>query len=155
MHHHGYAWLGSGLDQVRDGVRRADHPEFPSSPYPPLELAHWLLKPDGFVRGTWAEPKEAAAWFADQVRAHAPAFTQEHDRDVPEKRIIAAVDAAAGGEDVAGGWWLTGRRFLGVYLIACTPHRFRPDCPCPSPPSAWSAFLVEDHLRVLGGRAVQ
>ncbi|WP_189550565.1 DUF397 domain-containing protein [Streptomyces lavendofoliae] len=22
-------------------------------------------------------------------------------------------------------------------------------------PSAWSAFLVEDHLRVLGGRAVQ
>lgn len=89
-----------------------------------------------FVRGTWAEPKEAAAWFAEQARLHAGAFEQAHDRDALEDRVTAAVDAAAGGQDVAGGWWLTGRRFLGVYLIACSPHRFRPGYPCPASPAA-------------------
>ncbi|MEU7281756.1 hypothetical protein AB0A69_23715 [Streptomyces sp. NPDC045431] len=120
MHHHGYLWLGSGLHQVPDGVRRAGHPEFPSSPYPPLELAHWLLKPPSFVRGTWAEPKEAAAWFAEQVRPHVDAFGCDHD-------------ALAGGQDIVGGWWLSGQRYLGVYLIACSPHRFRPEYGCPAP----------------------
>ncbi|MFI6105861.1 hypothetical protein [Streptomyces sp. NPDC051310] len=135
MHHHGYMWLGSGLHLVRDGVRRAGHPDFPSSPYPPLELAHWLLKPPSLVRGTWTDPKEAATWWAEQARPHVEAFAYDHDRDVLEDRVRGAADSALGGEDVAGGWWLSGQRYLGVYLIACSPHRFRPDYRCPAPPA--------------------
>ncbi|GAB2595299.1 hypothetical protein GCM10027168_30000 [Streptomyces capparidis] len=51
--------------------------------------------------------------------------------EVPEARVRGAVLAVAGGEDVAGGWWLGGQRFLSVCLIACSPHRFRPEYPCP------------------------
>lgn len=134
MHHHGYLWLGTGLDRVHDGVRRADHPDFTVSPLPPLELAQWLLKGARFVRGTWHEPREAAAWFGEQVRPHAAAFEHGHDRGVLEERVHSAAEAVAGGGDVAGGWWLVGRRYLGVYLISCTPHRFRPAYPCPAPP---------------------
>ncbi|WP_254711711.1 hypothetical protein [Streptomyces sp. TRM64462] len=97
-----------------------------------MELAHWLLKPASFVRGTWEDPKEAAGWFAEQVRPHKEAFTFRHDREVLEERLAAVADVAAGGEDVAGGWWLGGQRFLGVYLVGCRPHRFRPRYPCPS-----------------------
>ncbi|GAA4909161.1 hypothetical protein ACFPM3_12065 [Streptomyces coeruleoprunus] len=131
MHHHGYLWLGTGLHQVKDGIRRAGHPDFATSPVPPLELAHWLLKPPAFVRGTWHDPKEAAAWFGEQVRPHTEAFVCRHDHEALGDRIAQAADSAAGGEDVSGGWWLTRQRYLGVYLIACTPHRFRPDYPCP------------------------
>ncbi|MCH0542893.1 hypothetical protein I3F58_25710 [Streptomyces sp. MUM 203J] len=132
MHHHGYAWLGSGLHQVRDGVRRAGHPEFATSPVPPLELAHWLLRPAPFVRGTWDDPEQAAEWFGRQVRPHRDVLADAHDREVLEARLAAVSDSAAGGEDVAGGWWLSGQRYLGVYLVGCRPHRFRPEYPCPT-----------------------
>ncbi|MFI2226351.1 hypothetical protein [Streptomyces fradiae] len=133
MHHHGYSWLGTGLHHIHDGARRAGHPDFIASPVPPLELAQWLLKAAAFVRGTWREPQQAAAWFGAQVRPYAEVFDRDHDREALEERITAAAEAVAGGADVAGGWWLVGRRYLGVYLIACRPHRFRPEYPCPAP----------------------
>jgi hypothetical protein len=132
-HHHGYLWLGSGLALLKDGPRRPEHPEFATSKVVPLELAHWLLKPPAFIRGTWNDPQEAAAWLGAQAQEHAEAFSSEHERDV---EVIAskagrAAEAAARGEDVVGGWYLTGRRFLSVCLIACSPHRFRPEYGCP------------------------
>jgi hypothetical protein len=131
-HHHGYLWLGSGLELLRDGPRRPEDPEFSTSRVPPLELAHWLLKPRGFIQGTWTDAREAAAWFGAQAREHAAAFSSEHDRDVEviATRVQSAAEAVARGEDVVGGWYLTGQRFLSVCLIAC-PHRFRPEYPCP------------------------
>ncbi|MES4905698.1 MULTISPECIES: hypothetical protein [unclassified Streptomyces] len=133
MHHHGYIWLGSGHDLLKDGPRRPLHPEFTSSRVVPLELAHWLLKPPSFIQGTWTEPKEAAEWFGQQARAHAASFVSVHDRDEMRlaARVARAVESAASGEDVAGGWYLVGQRFLSVCLIACSPHRARPEIRCP------------------------
>jgi hypothetical protein len=133
MHHHGYPWLGSAHDLLKDGPRRPLHPEFRSSKVVPLELAHWLLKPTSFIQGTWTDPQAAAQWFGGQVRASAISFASVHDRDDDRlaDAVGRAVDRVAGGEDVVGGWYLTGQRFLSVCLIACSPHRTRPDIPCP------------------------
>ncbi|MBL1098272.1 hypothetical protein [Streptomyces coffeae] len=132
-HHHGYTWLGSGHDLLKDGPRRPIHPEFASSKVVPLELAHWLLKPPSFVQGTWTDPTQAADWFGNRAREHADSFASDHDR-APETlsaKVQGAAEAVAGGEDVAGGWYLTGQRFLSVCLIACGPHRLRPGIGCP------------------------
>ncbi|MGW0731353.1 hypothetical protein [Streptomyces sp. NPDC002851] len=132
-HHHGYTWLGTGFGTMRDGPRRVGHPEFSSSGVPPLELAHWLLKPAHFVMGTWTDPREAAAWFGRKAREHVDAFIDSHDRSSLDAKIIVVAEAVAYGEDVAGGWWMSGQRFLAVHLIACSPHRFRPEYVCPVP----------------------
>ncbi|WP_421107627.1 hypothetical protein [Streptomyces sp. NEAU-S77] len=131
MHHHGYTWLGSAHDLHKDGPRRPLHPEFRSSKVVPLELAHWLLKPPSFIQGTWKDPQQAADWFGGQARASAASFASEHERDRLADAASRAVKRAAQGEDVVGGWYLTGQRFLSVCLIACSPHRLRPDIPCP------------------------
>lgn len=118
---------------LKDGPRRPLHSEFGSSKVVPLECAHWLLKPASFVQGTWSDPDRAAEWFGRQMRSHAASFASEHDRD--SARLVAAagraVERAMGGQDVVGGWYLTGQRFLSVCLIACSPHRLRPEIPCP------------------------
>ncbi|MGV9850890.1 hypothetical protein ACWDWU_19300 [Streptomyces sp. NPDC003442] len=133
MHHHGYTWLGSAHELLKDGPRRPLHPEFASNKVVPLECAHWLLKPASFVQGTWSDPDQAAEWFGRQTRSHAASFASEHDRDSARLVVAAgrAVERVAGGEDVVGGWYLTGRRFLSVCLVACSPHRMRPEIPCP------------------------
>lgn len=133
MHHHGYTWLGSAHELLKDGPRRPPHPEFRSSKVVPLELAHWLLKPTSFIHGTWADPQEAADWWGGQVRASAAMFTSERDRDADRlaDAVSRAADRIASGEDVVGGWYLTGQRFLSVCLITCSPHRIRPEIACP------------------------
>ncbi|MEN8653777.1 hypothetical protein ABCR94_25035 [Streptomyces sp. 21So2-11] len=130
-HHHGYSWLGSGFELHRDGVRRDVHPDFRSSPVPPLEVAQWLLKPASFVQGSWSDGEEAARWFGGQVRPHAGAFVSAFDRDVLDARIAAVGACVADGGDVVGGWWLTGQRMLSVSLVGCSPHRVRSTYPCP------------------------
>lgn len=130
-HHHGYVWLGDGLTMGKDGPRRPAHPEFRSATVMPLELAHWLLKPASFVKGTFQDPDGATDWFGAQAWEHAGAFTSDHDREVLDDRIKAAAADIEGGQDVVGGWWLKGQRFLAVHLIACSPHRFRPEYACP------------------------
>ncbi|MGW6456396.1 hypothetical protein ACWF94_10785 [Streptomyces sp. NPDC055078] len=131
-HHHGYTWLGSGFDLHRDGPRRDVHPAFASTPVPPLEVAQWLLKPASFVQGTWTDPEEAERWFGGQVRPHADAFASPNDREALDGRIALVGARLAGGEDVVGGWWLTGQRFLSVSLVGCSPHRLRPSYRCPA-----------------------
>ncbi|MER6994538.1 hypothetical protein [Streptomyces sp. NPDC000410] len=132
-HHHGYTWLGSGFELHRDGPRRDVHPEFRVSGVPPLEVAQWLLKPASFVQGTWVDPGEAARWYGSQARVHMEAFSSSYEREVLDSRISAVAVRLTGGEDVVGGWWLTGQRFLSVCLVACSPHRIRPGYPCPVP----------------------
>ncbi|WNE98991.1 hypothetical protein PS467_28510 [Streptomyces luomodiensis] len=135
MHHHGYTWLGSAHELLKDGPRRPSHPEFRSSRVVPLECAHWLLKPASFVQGTWTDPRQAAEWFGRQVRSHAASFASQHDRETAPRLADAVggrAERMARGEDVVGGWYLTGQRFLSVCLIACDPHRLRPEIPCPA-----------------------
>jgi hypothetical protein len=132
-HHHGYTWLGSGFELHRDGPRRDTHPTFSGNPLPPLEVAHWLLKPAAQVRGTWSEPGAALEWYAQQVLPHLEAFVSEWERTAAPVRIGASAERLLAGDDVVGGWWLAGQRFLSVNLVACSPHRARPEFRCPAP----------------------
>ncbi|MEV6399744.1 hypothetical protein AB0M39_34005 [Streptomyces sp. NPDC051907] len=130
-HHHGYTWLGSGFELHRDGPRREVHPAFGSSPLPPLEVAQWLLKAGALVQGTWEAPEPAAQWYASQVRPHAADFADAHERAVLAARLSGVGARIAEGQDVVGGWWLAGRRFLSVCLVACSPHPVRTAYTCP------------------------
>ncbi|MFD8863897.1 hypothetical protein ACFV1F_05825 [Streptomyces sp. NPDC059590] len=132
-HHHGYMWLGSGFELMKDGPRRPSHPEFMSNKVVPLERAHWLLKPAALIQGTWSSPQDAADWFADVVRGHTPSFTSEYERAASTlaDRFARVAEDVANGEDAVGGWYLTGARFLSISLIACGSHRFRPEFGCP------------------------
>lgn len=132
-HHHGYTWLGSARDLLKDGPRRPIHPEFKTTRTVPLERAHWLLKPPSFIQGTWTDPTQAAEWFAIRTREHAASFASDHDR-TPEAlsaKLDNTTKALAAGEDIVGGWYLIGQRFLSICLIACSPHRLRPEIVCP------------------------
>ncbi|WP_275557453.1 hypothetical protein [Streptomyces sp. 5-6(2022)] len=137
MHHHGYTWLGSAHELLKDGPRRPLHPEFRSSKVVPLECAHWLLKPASFILGTWTDPGQAAQWFGRQARDFASSFASERERDGARLADAAgrAVERVMSGEDVVGGWYLTGQRFLSVSVIACSPHRLRPEITCPQRPA--------------------
>jgi hypothetical protein len=135
-HHHAYTWLGSAFELQRDGPRRPAHPDFRTSRVPPLETAHWLLKPASFIEVTLKDPGEAAGWFGGRLREHASAFASPEDRDADamERRAATAAEAVKGGQDHVGGWYLTGQRFFSVCLIGCSPHRFRPEYACPETP---------------------
>ncbi|WFB09596.1 hypothetical protein LRS74_23030 [Streptomyces sp. LX-29] len=132
-HHHGYVWSGHGSQMKTDGPRRANSPDFRTATITPLELADWLRKPPQFVRGTFRDPQEAANWVAEQTQEHSPSFESDHARETLHAHIESAGAAVRGGEDFCGGWWLKGGRFLSVCLIACSPHRMRPDYGCPKP----------------------
>lgn len=71
------------------------------------------------------------AWFGARAGEHLGAFASVAERAALDGRIAAAAGPVAGGEDVAEGWWLTGQRFLAVHLVACSPHRLRPERACP------------------------
>lgn len=130
LHHHAYVWLGSGEVLVKpgDAQRRPGHPEFRTAQVMPLECADWLLKAAGRIEGTFVEPKEGAEWYAGQLAEHASLFG---GTSVPEPLHEETVRALAAGEDRVGGWWVSGGRFLSVNLIACSPHRVRPEYACP------------------------
>lgn len=134
-HHHGYLWLGDGKSLLSDGPRRANHPEFATAAVMPLENADWLLKPPGFIRATFTDAHAAADWYGAQIRGHVELFASARDResDVMVRRLAAVVEDVKQGQDAVGGWWLTGQRFLSVALVACSPHKFRPERRCPKP----------------------
>lgn len=130
-HHHAYVWLGPGEVLVKpgDAHRRPGYPEFSTAQVMPLESADWLLKNSARIEATFTEPKEAADWYAEQLARHAHIFAGTYapaaDRDESVRRLAA-------GEDVVGGWWVTGGRFLSVNLVACSPHRVRGEYGCPA-----------------------
>lgn len=152
MHHHGYAWLGEKKDFDKEGVRRppGEPPtvgspqevidryrqavsEFPTSGMPPIQTAHWLMKPPSTVRGTWEEPKEAGEWLGLQLAEFAPRFATEAERDVTRlvALVRAAVERLTWGGDVSLGHYLSGTVFHSVAVVTCSPNRAEPGLPCP------------------------
>ena len=125
-HHHGYLWLGSAFEFLKDGPRRPEHPEFPTTKVTPLETAHWLLKPARFIDATFDNPHAAAEWFSAKMREHTTC-----DAATITRTAEGVADTVRRGQDAVGGWYLTGRRFLSLCLVGCSPHRLRPHYACP------------------------
>ncbi|MEU9419550.1 hypothetical protein [Streptomyces sp. NPDC048272] len=152
MHHHGYAWLGEKEAFDKEGVRRPPGKpptvgspqevidryrravaEFPTSGMPPIQTAHWLMKPASVVRGTWEEPKEAGEWLGLQLAAFAPRFASAQDADATRLLVMvkSAVESLTWGGDVSLGHYIKGTVFHSVALVTCSPNRAEPTLPCP------------------------
>ncbi|MFJ4771378.1 hypothetical protein ACIP88_20090 [Streptomyces uncialis] len=149
MHHHGYLWTGPKSRFDDEALRRPPYPEppphgsrpelvqryrevsaeFATSDLPPIETAHWLLKPAALIRGTWDEPGEAAEWIARQLTAHALRFDSRAERDparIAARAASAAARLAAGG-DISLGHYLQRPVFLSLAVLSCG----RGPAPCP------------------------
>ncbi|WP_066944878.1 hypothetical protein [Streptomyces lushanensis] len=153
MHHHGYAWVGEKKTFDMESVRRPPgqgpaatseqevHDRyreavavFPTTDLPPIQTAHWLMKPPSLIRGTWEEPKEAGEWLGLQLTEFAPRFASEQDREVTRLVFLvrSAVERLAWGGDVSRGHYLKGTVFYSVALVTCSPNRADPELPCPA-----------------------
>ncbi|MGW0997667.1 hypothetical protein [Streptomyces sp. NPDC002520] len=153
MHHHGYLWVGPKESFDDEALRRPPHPEpppaggrpeliqryrevataFPTADLPPLETAYWLAKPRSLVRGTWSEPKEAAAWIGERVTEYVPRFVSERDRecvDLP-RLVNSAVERLLSGADISLGFYLERPSYLSLALVTCSPNRSKPELACP------------------------
>ncbi|MFJ7592640.1 hypothetical protein ACIQZO_35755 [Streptomyces sp. NPDC097617] len=152
MHHHGYAWVGEKAAFDKEGLRRppgeqptATSPEdvrqrhrqaaaeFPYSDLPPLQTAHWLMKPASLVRGTWEEPKEAGEWVGLQLAQFAPRFGSIQDAEATRLVLLvkSAVERLTWGGDVSLGHYLSGKVFHSVAVVTCSPNRAERHLPCP------------------------
>lgn len=117
------------LDRYREAVA-----VFPATDVPPIQTAHWLMKPPSMIRGTWEEPKEAGEWLGLQLAEFAPRFASEQDREVTRLVLLVkgAVERLTWGGDVSLGHYLKGAVFHSVALVTCSPNRSDPDLPCPA-----------------------
>jgi hypothetical protein len=152
-HIHGYAWLGEKATFDKESLRRppaspptAGSPsdvieryrsavaEYPTADVPPLQTAHWLMKPASMIRGTWQEPEEAGEWLGLQLAEFAPRFAAEGEREATRLVLLvkAAVESLAHGGDVSLGHYLKGTVFHSVALVTCSPNRTSPGLPCPT-----------------------
>ncbi|ATL30020.1 hypothetical protein [Streptomyces formicae] len=159
MHIHAYLWTGPRAHFDEDALRRPPYPdpppppageddkdglrlaaryrqvvaEFPVTGLPPIETAHWLMKPSKLIRGTWKEPKLAAEWLALQLAEYAPRFASEQDRDTTRLavHVAAAADRLGWGGDVSLGHYLNGQSYLSLALVTCTPNNAAPGALCP------------------------
>lgn len=157
-HHHGCVRVGEKTAFDDEALRRPPHPtppppaapgdpaagrlveryrevaaEFRVSVLPPLQTAHWLLRPPGAIRGTRARPEDAGEWLCRQLDGAAHRFAAEQDRDADRLGCLVAAAAAwvAWGGDVSLGHYLTGTLFHSVALVGCSPNRSQPELPCP------------------------
>ncbi|TSB19409.1 hypothetical protein OG422_13450 [Streptomyces sp. NBC_01525] len=107
--------------------------EWRTGEVPPIEVALWLTKPAGQVRGTWREPAEAADWLGGQLASYAPRFASAQDRDGERlaRWVGAAADRLARGLDVVHGVYLGRPLFLSLGVVTCSPNRARNELPCP------------------------
>ncbi|GLF97260.1 hypothetical protein [Streptomyces yaizuensis] len=158
MHYHGYLWTGDKKRFDKEGHRRppgAPPPppagdddtdglrlnqrykeafaEFRTGDLPLMETALWLMKPGRLVRGTWREPKDAAAWLGEQLTEYAPRFLSESERDSTwlTTLVNTGAERLSRGGDVSHGFYLERPSFLSVALVTCSPNRVAPDTPCP------------------------
>ncbi|MFI9051853.1 hypothetical protein [Streptomyces sp. NPDC053427] len=158
MHHHGYLWAGPKQHFDDDGLRRPPHTEpppaagpgdgerhrlqeryrevvaeFPRSNLPPIETAHWLMKPRSSVLGTWKEAKEAAVWLGKQLADYAPRFGCDVHRDTIHLAAVvgSASERLEWGGDVSLGFYLESPAFLSLALVTCSPNRSVPELRCP------------------------
>ncbi|PAZ13368.1 hypothetical protein CLM62_25840 [Streptomyces sp. SA15] len=107
--------------------------EFPVEDLPPLEIAYWLIKPRTLVRGTWDEPKEAAAWLGERLTEHAFRFACEAQRDTAHLALLvnSSVDKLSWGGDVSLSFYLERPSYLSVALVTCSPNLAHPELACP------------------------
>lgn len=132
-HHHGYVWVGSGMEYGQDSQRRPNGTGFAAVPVVPIEPANWLLKSPSMIKATFKDVEPAADWYADQIRAHRDRFDGEHAQSDATLglKVASAREALAAGSDVVGGWWGNrGSTFYAVHLVAC-PNPWRPTYACP------------------------
>ncbi|MFC7308470.1 hypothetical protein ACFQVC_30160 [Streptomyces monticola] len=158
-HHHGYLWTGPKTEFDKEGHRRPPHPnpppppvddkdtdgiklnqryreavaEFRTGDLPPMETAHWLMKPRNLIRGTWGEPKEAAEWLGERLAEYAPRFAAETDRDSTRLAVLVnnAAETLGWGGDVSHGFYLERPTYLSIALVTCDRNRAAPELPCP------------------------
>lgn len=104
---------------------------FPASDVPPIQTAHWLMKPASTIRGTWEEPKEAGAWLGRQLTEFAPRFASAQDREATRLVLLvrAAVERLAWGGGMSLGHYLSGTVFHSVALVTCSRTAAHPTCP--------------------------
>ncbi|MGA5129390.1 hypothetical protein ACPCTO_06230 [Streptomyces olivoreticuli] len=123
MHFHGYLWAGDKAAFDKEGARRPESPAFALSETPPMQTAHWLLKPARIVRGTWADPREASTWLGERLSAALGARFPD--------TVTAVAERLAGGGDVSYGHYLARPSFLSIAVVTCTPNSACPDLGCP------------------------
>lgn len=126
-HFHAYSWAGQKRDFDRERDRRPDGPGFATADLPPLQTAHWLLKPVRLVRATYDHPKEAADWLAERVREH---VTPSSLQPPLETQLALAVETLSWGGDVSWGCYAAGTRFVSLAVVCC-PSRAEPAVACP------------------------
>ncbi|WP_078970771.1 hypothetical protein [Streptomyces chattanoogensis] len=153
MHHHAYLWTGPKQRFDDEGLRRPPHSEpppvagsedgerhrlheryrevvteFPRTNLPPIETAHWLMKPRSSVLGTWGEAQEAAVWLGEQLTEYAPRFDSAAHRDTTRLNTLvrSATERLGWGGDVSLGFYLERPAFLSLALVTCSPNRSAP-----------------------------
>ncbi|OII70639.1 hypothetical protein [Streptomyces sp. CC77] len=153
MHHHGYLWTGPKERFDQEALRRPPHPEpppagskpeliqryrevaaeFPTADLPPLETAYWLIKPHSLVRGTWVEPKEAAAWLGERLAEYAPRFISEAERDPTylTRLVTSGTGRLSDGGDVSHGFYLERPTYLSLAVVTCSPNHSMAGLRCP------------------------
>ncbi|MFI7344990.1 hypothetical protein ACIBSR_01790 [Streptomyces sp. NPDC049936] len=153
MHHHGYLWVGPKPRFDQEALRRPPHPEpppagsrpeliqryrevaaeFPACDLPPLETRNWLRKPSSQMRGTWEDPRDAAAWLRDRLAEYAPRFASCAQRDALRitAHAISAEARLAWGGDVSLGCYLERPVFLSLALVTCLSDDGAHAMPCP------------------------
>lgn len=80
---------------------------------PPIQTAHWLMKPPSTIPGTREEPKEAGEWLGLQLAEFAPRFASPQEADAIHLVVLvrAAVERLTWGGDVSLGHYLSGTVF--------------------------------------------
>ncbi|MFJ5264320.1 hypothetical protein ACIQAC_28055 [Streptomyces sp. NPDC088387] len=152
-HHHGYVWTGPKDRFDQEALRRPPCPDppppggrpelvqryrevaaaFPTCDLPPLETRNWLRKPSAQVRGTWADPRDAAAWLRDRLAEYAPRFASGDQRDLDRlTAVVGSVEARLRWHgDVSLGYYLERPAFLSLALVCCSPRLGLRALPCP------------------------
>ncbi|MFI2031422.1 hypothetical protein [Streptomyces buecherae] len=144
-HWHAYYWRGQRSTYDQEAARRPTmlhnveniqpSQEFMLNECPPLEIAHWLLRPPRMIKETFdgEAADQVAEWFRKAVEEAATSFAAERDRepDQIEYRVAMARETASWGGDVYATWYLHGKGFLALSVIGCSPNWSSPGLPCP------------------------
>jgi hypothetical protein len=158
LHHHGYTWLGEKRVFDIEALRRPPHPdpppranpgdlaaqrlgeryreviaEFTVTGVPPIQTAHWLMKPPTAVQGTWTDPVEAGRWLVvrlDEISDRL-AVASERTADRRARLVSSALERLSWGGDVSLGHYVVGTQFHSLAVVTCSPNSAGPGLPCP------------------------
>ncbi|MFI6641862.1 hypothetical protein [Streptomyces sp. NPDC050504] len=152
-------WLGEKKQFDKEGHRRPPHPDPPPTPtgaddtnghkltqryteaaeefrkgdLPPIQTAHWLMKPPQRIRGTWEHPEQAAEWLGERLTEYVPRFRSQSDQDSTTSalHVSEATERLSWGGDVSLGFYVGQSQFLSLALVTCR-NRMEPELPCPA-----------------------